>query len=357
MPIQDLRLEELTSWVSATLGGAPAAIEVASADASFRRYFRAHLSSGDSLIVMDAPPEKEDITAFLAVASLLDSAEVHVPKIHAENVVRGFILLEDLGSTPYLDLLRQDHAVDPLYRAALDTLLVMQTRARQGALALPVYDAAVLQREMALFPEWFCARHLGYELTDEEQDMLRRSFDFLVSAALAQPCSFVHRDYHSRNLMVLGQPGGEVREPGVLDFQDALWGPVTYDLVSLLKDCYICWPRARVEAWVRDYRQRLLHSDFAEGAGQSDAEFLRWFDLLGMQRHIKVLGIFARLWWRDGKPGYLDDLPLTLAYLRQSAHGCPQLKEFGDWLERIVAPQLDAARARALATPPAGMTA
>lgn len=298
---------------------------------------------------MDAPPDKEDIAPFLKVARLLADAAVHVPAVHAVDTANGFVLLEDLGSTPYLSRLRTESAADRLYGAALDTLVTMQTRAREAARQLPAYDAAVLHREMALMPEWFCTRHLGLTLGDAELRMLERSFEFLVTEALAQPRSFVHRDYHSRNLMVLEDPHGGTREPGVIDFQDALLGPITYDLVSLLKDCYVSWPRARVVAWVLAYRRRLLDSDFAEGAGSSEQEFLRWFDLLGMQRHIKVLGIFARLWWRDGKPGYLDDLPLTLAYLQEAARLHVELKEFADWLDVVVAPQLGAARERALA--------
>lgn len=348
MPTQDLRFEALSQWVSATLDDRAFAIEVASADASFRRYFRVRWPDGRSLIVMDAPPDKEDLGPFLKVARWLMAAGVHAPRIHAADSVNGFALLEDFGQTPYLSPLQRGEEVDRLYAAALDTLLRMQTRPRDSVLALPAYDAPVLQREMALMPEWFCDRHLELALDAPQRRLLEDTFEFLCREALAQPLCFVHRDYHSRNLMMIESPDGGVFEPGVLDFQDALWGPVTYDLVSLLKDCYVSWPRARVEHWVSSYRQRLMHSDFASGAGESEGQFLRWFDLLGMQRHIKVLGVFSRLSWRDGKQAYLDDLPLTLAYLQETARLYPELEAFGAWLDRLVAPRLSAARQRAL---------
>lgn len=340
--MSDLRLQELSRWLEHELGHATVAIEVASADASFRRYFRARLRSGGSLVVMDAPPAHENLGPYLKVAGLLRASGVHVPEVHAVDQHRGFVLLEDLGATPLLTELRVPGRAAPLYETALHTLLRIQVDARAAAAQLAPYDAAALRRELDLMPEWFCGRHLQLELDADERALFERTFAGLIESALAQPTVFVHRDYHSRNLMVL--PGDEL---GVIDFQDALAGPVGYDLVSILKDCYIAWPRARVEAWLRDYRGQLLAQGATELAGPSEREFLRWFDLIGVQRHLKVLGIFARLWWRDGKIGYLDDLPLTLDYLRDTTARYQEMREFALWLERRAVPQLAAARRRA----------
>jgi aminoglycoside/choline kinase family phosphotransferase len=293
-------------------------------------------------VVMDAPPDKEDIGPFLKVATLLEGCDVHVPHIHATDGARGLVLLEDLGSEQYLTPLRAGADADTLYGDALDALLRIQVHGRDAARQLPPYDRAVLEREMGLMPEWFCARHLQLMLDDADRAVLAESFEFLTLEALAQPQVFVHRDYHSRNLMRLPS-----RNPGIIDFQDALAGAVGYDLVSLLKDCYIDWPRAQVEHWVRGYRARLRGA--RELAGSSEREFLRWFDLIGLQRHIKVLGIFARLWYRDGKCGYLPDLPRTLDYVLDAARRFPELRDFAQWLQRRIVPVFAAANARALA--------
>lgn len=340
----DVRLEQLACWLAQDLARPATRIEVASADASFRRYFRAAFADGSTAILMDAPPDREDIRPYLRVAGLLSGTGVHVPRIDAVDPSRGFVLMEDLGSTPYLSLLSRNERVDELYGEALDALCAIQVRGREAARELPPYDSAVLQREMALMPEWFCRRHLGLDMATEDDEALRAAFDLLAAEALAQPTVFVHRDYHSRNLMVLPAGG-----PGVIDFQDALAGPVGYDPVSLLKDCYVSWPRARVEAWLRAFRSRLVAAGCVAEAGSSDREFLRWFDFIGVQRHIKVLGIFARLCWRDGKPGYLDDLPLTLDYVLDAAARYPELAPLRGWLARRAAPALAAANARARA--------
>lgn len=340
--MSDPRLELLSQWVVQELGQPGIDISVASADASFRRYFRARSADGRSLIVMDAPPEHEDIGPYLKVAALLQSAGVHVPAIHAVDRARGFVLLEDLGSTPYLAELRKPGRAPALYSAALSTLVRIQVDGQEVARQLAPYDAAALRRELALMPEWFCERHLQLKLDDAERQLLEETFLWLVEVALEQPVVFVHRDYHSRNLMVLPEGG-----PGVIDFQDALAGPVGYDLASILKDCYIAWPRAAVESWVREHRERLLARGARTLAGSSEREFLRGFDLIGVQRHIKVLGIFARLWWRDGKIAYLDDLPLTLDYLRDTTARHAELRPFALWLERRIVPELAAANARA----------
>ncbi|MGB6451835.1 MAG: phosphotransferase, partial [Steroidobacteraceae bacterium] len=293
----DARLALVLDWLARDVGLDVERIEPASSDASFRRYFRVFHRRG-TLIVMDAPPDHEDVRPYVKVSGLLESLGVHVPRIHESDSPRGLLLLEDLGATPYLSRLKGDGDPDALYGDALDALADIQARGGEAAGALAPYDREILLREMALMPEWFCGRHLQMELAPDERELLSRSFERLIREALAQPQVFVHRDYHSRNLMVV-----EPRNPGVLDFQDALRGPIGYDLVSLLKDCYIAWPRERVTGWVSAYRARLL----ARGAqaGGSDGELLRWFDLIGAQRHLKVLGIFARLWYRDGKPAYL----------------------------------------------------
>lgn len=258
------------------------------------------------------------------------------------DLAQGYVLLEDLGRAPYLDALREPGRVEALYGDALAALVRIAVQGREIARELPPYDAAVLDREMRLLTEWFLPRHLGIEPDAAEQSMLRASFDFLIEAALAQPATFVHRDYHSRNLMIIPE-----RNPGIIDFQDALCGPLAYDLVSLLKDCYIAWPRERVEGWVRGQHAALAAAGFA---GLPDArEFLRQFDLIGLQRHIKVLGIFARLWYRDGKIGYLNDLPLTLAYTCDAAARHAETQAFARWLQERVAPRLAAANAREFA--------
>jgi aminoglycoside/choline kinase family phosphotransferase len=342
MTSPDLRLAILTRWVGEELGHRLERISVASADASFRRYFRAHLADGRSLIVMDAPPEREDIGPYLCVTGLLAEIGLHVPKVHAVDQARGLVLLEDLGTEQYLAALQDRSRADALYGEALGALCTLQLRGGAAAAQLPPYDDAVLQRELELMPEWFAVQHLGIVLTDEDRGVLAASFKVLREEALAQPVTFVHRDYHSRNLMVLPAAG-----PGIIDFQDALAGPVGYDLVSLLKDCYVRWPRAQVEGWLRGHRAALRAGGGGALTGSSDREFLRWFDFIGVQRHIKVLGIFARLCWRDGKLGYLDDLPLTLGYTLDACARHPELSDLGAWLRRLALPGLEAANDRA----------
>ena len=344
MAVGDERLRQIQDWLAGDLGLRLLRLAPASADASFRRYFRAWLADGATRVVMDAPPDKEDVAPFLKVASLLEGCGVHVPRVYAAESARGLVLLEDLGSDPYLRRLQAGDDADVLYRDALDALLRIQVQGREAARLLPPYDRAILTREMALMPQWFCERHLQLTLDDADRAVLAESFEFLTVEALAQPPVLVHRDYHSRNLMYL--PSGN---PGVIDFQDALAGAVGYDLVSLLKDCYIDWPRARVEQWVSGYRARLGAERVL--AGSSEREFLRWFDLIGLQRHIKVLGIFARLWYRDGKNGYLPDLPRTLAYVVDGARRFQELSGLTQWMQRRVLPLFAAANARALAMP------
>lgn len=344
----DPRLAALAQWIDELGGFDPHSLRVASADASFRRYFRLRRDDGSSWIAMDAPPGKEDLATYLSVTALLESCQVHVPRVLAADIGRGFALLEDFGDTHMLTALNQGADAQPLYAAALDTLARLQLQGGQAAQQLPAYDRAILLREMQLLPQWYCSRHLGLTLGADEQQLLARTFDWLAGQVLLQPQVFVHRDYHSRNLMVL-----PARSPGVIDFQDALRGPVGYDLASILKDCYVDWPRARVEEWLRGHRERLRAGGAPALAGESAAQLLGWVDLAGLQRHLKVLGIFARLCWRDGKTGYLDDLPRTLAYVSSTARLYPQLSEFSAFVEARLAPGLAAAnlRAQAQSTP------
>ena len=347
----DARLSLIRSWLTRDLGWRIGRISVASADASFRRYFRvsrgdvdpaAWAPKADTLIVMDAPPGKEDIAPFLKVSALLEQAGAHVPHVHASDGKRGFIVMEDLGDTQYLARLATGRGVDKLYGEALTTLANIQVRGLRAASALAPYDRAPLELELNLMPEWFLGKHLRLELSPEERALITVTNEILINEALIQPQVFVHKDFHSRNLMVL--PNDNKGGPGVIDFQDALRGPVGYDLVSLLKDCYISWSRERVERWVRGYRRVL--GNLGANVGDSEYQFMRWFDLIGVQRHIKVLGIFARLWHRDGKIGYLADLPLTFAYVRDACRRYPELAEFERWLAWRVEPQLAPANAR-----------
>ena len=349
----DARLSLIHSWLTQDLDWRVGRITVASADASFRRYFRvsrgdvdpaAWAPRADTLIVMDAPPGKEDIAPYLKVTALLEQAGVHVPHVHAYDARRGFVVMEDLGDTQYLSVLRTGRGVDKLYADALTTLANIQVRGLRAAQQLAPYDREPLERELNLMPEWFLGKHLGLELSPEERAMVTVFNEVLINEAMIQPQVFVHRDFHSRNLMVLPPTSQGRGGPGVIDFQDALRGPIGYDLVSLLKDCYISWSRERVERWVKGYRRVL--GGLGANVGDSEYQFLRWFDFIGVQRHIKVLGVFARLWHRDGKIGYLDDLPLVMNYVLDACRLYKELVEFGRWLEWRVAPLLAAANAQ-----------
>ena len=345
MPETDARLTLIHEWLSRDLGMRPDRVEPASADASFRRYFRVFHQDATS-IVMDAPPGKEDVRPYLKVTRLLEKLGAHVPHVHQADTDRGLLLLEDLGGTHYLSRFNAGEDPDRLYSDALRVLAEIQVHGRDAAAELPPYDREALARELALMPEWFLGKHLALTLSEAESQVVANAFEFLIDAALAQPTVFVHRDFHSRNLMVV-----EDRNPGIIDFQDALRGPVGYDLVSLLKDCYISWPRERVEKWVKGFRA-LLRSKGDAGAwlsGADDTEFLRWFDLIGVQRHIKVLGIFARLWYRDGKAGYIRDLSLTLEYVRDTCKRYPELAQLSRFLEDRVAGEMPRANERVLA--------
>jgi len=330
----DERLAALSAWLRQDLDMAVESLRPASSDASFRRYFRAVVGA-DSFIAMDAPPAHEDVLPFIKIAGLLRQAGVQAPQIHAQDIEKGFLLLCDFGNRPYLDSLNEA-TVDRLYADALEALGKLQRGVDIHACGLPPYDEALLRREMDLCPQWFLAGLLGRDIRPAERAVLAKTWQILVDSALEQPQVCVHRDYHSRNLMIT-----DTDNPGVLDFQDAVVGPVTYDLVSLLRDCYIVWPQERVENWVLDYQRRLLDEGLV---AEADPErFLRWFDLMGLQRHIKVLGIFARLKLRDGKPGYLGDLPRVMDYVLEASRRHPELAEFLAFLENGVVEQMASA--------------
>ncbi len=308
----DPRRAELADWVARTLHGAAFTLAPASEDASFRRYFRATLAAphaiapeATTLIAMDAPPPMENCRPFVHVARLLREAGVHAPQVLAQDLARGFLLLTDLGTTTYLAALDADSAPE-LYGAALDALVRFQQTSREGE--LPPYDEALLRRELDLFPDWYVARHLGRTLDDGQRQALERVFARVLANNLAQPRVFVHRDYHSRNLMV------SAPNPGVLDFQDAVYGPVTYDLVSLLRDAYIAWDEERQIDWAVRYWERAR--DAGIPVDRDFGVFWRDFEWMGVQRQVKVLGIFARLCHRDGKASYVQDMPLVMRYLR-----------------------------------------
>jgi aminoglycoside/choline kinase family phosphotransferase len=310
------RLNRLKDWLQDTAGLDDFVIEPASEDASFRRYFRiAH--NGRTLIAMDAPPGQEDLRPFVHVSRLLDEAGVHVPELYRVDLELGFILLSDLGSQLYLDTLSEENA-DRLYGDALGALIAIQ--ACGACDSLPPYDRTLLMNEMALFRDWLVGTHLSLVLSDREHDELEAAFTLLADSALDQPRVFVHRDYHSRNLMVTAH-----NNPGIIDYQDAVAGPVTYDLVSLLRDCYVEWPRTRVEDWALGYLELASQSGVLQPNHGDEAQFLRWFDWMGVQRHLKASGIFARLYRRDGKPGYLADIPRTLNYVLDVGDRYPEL--------------------------------
>jgi len=310
-PQNDHRLIELTTWVQQVLGSSNVSCAPASADASFRRYFR-FTNGNDTVIAMDAPPEKEDVRPFLHVTNLMQAAGVHVPSILGEDVARGYLLLSDLGTQTYLDVLDENNASD-LFSAAIDALIKWQLASKGNE--LPPYDAALLQRELNLFPEWYVGKHLKAELSEQQYQGLHAMLQLIIKRNLAQASVFVHRDYMPRNLMISSP------SPGVLDFQD---GPISYDVASLFRDAFISWPEERVIDWVARYWERARQAslpvpeDF--GLFYSDVEWM------GLQRHLKVLGIFARINYRDGKPKYLGDTPRFVGYVRHAAERYDELR-------------------------------
>jgi aminoglycoside/choline kinase family phosphotransferase len=329
------RLSQINDWLQKDLGIGEYDIQPASSDASFRRYFRVTSKSGKfdaygvggSLIVMDAPPPQENVKPFIYVSKLLEEMGLNVPVVLEKNIENGFLLLSDLGAVQYLDVLSESN-VEKLYDDALGALLRLQKNGPRQSDFFPIYDRAFFQRELNIFTEWYLEKHLGIRLSKEQQAVIENTHNVLIESALEQPVVLVHRDFHSRNLMLT-----EKNNPGILDFQDAVIGPVTYDLVSLLKDCYIEWPGEKVKSWC------LFHKNQIEKAGiieqVSEQQFLRWFDLMGAQRHMKAIGIFARLDQRDGKPDYLNDIPRTLSYVYGVASGYVELNSFKELLLSI----------------------
>ncbi|VVM53574.1 N-acetylmuramate/N-acetylglucosamine kinase [Pseudomonas fluorescens] len=333
MPDQDVRLQHLKVWLDEQLAilfaehdwGAvpPATLTAASSDASFRRYFRWE-GEGRSFVVMDAPPPQENCKPFVDIAFLLAKSGINVPKIYAEDLERGFLLLNDLGNKTYLDVIDSENA-DDLFHDALQALLAFQQLPMVAP--LPGYDVALLRRELELFPEWYVKRELGVEFDAAQQSLWQRASDLLIDSALAQPKVLVHRDYMPRNLM-LSEPN-----PGVLDFQDAVYGPVTYDVTCLFKDAFLSWPEERVLGWLENYWQQAGALGIPVQPDLQD--FLRASDLMGVQRHLKVIGIFARICHRDGKPRYLADVPRFFAYIEAVVDRRPELAELAELLESL----------------------
>ena len=325
MPDQDVRLQHLKVWLDEQLAilfadqgwGAvpPATLTAASSDASFRRYFRWE-GAGRSFVVMDAPPPQENCKPFVDIAFLLAKSGINVPKIYAEDLERGFLLLNDLGNKTYLDVIDGENA-DALFSDALQALLAFQQLPMVAP--LPSYDVALLRRELELFPEWYVKRELGVEFDSTQQQQWQQISDLLIDSALAQPKVLVHRDYMPRNLM-LSEPN-----PGVLDFQDAVYGPVTYDVTCLFKDAFLSWPEERVRGWLENYWQQASALNIPVQSNFED--FLRASDLMGVQRHLKVIGIFARICHRDGKPRYLADVPRFFSYIEAVIARRPELAE------------------------------
>ncbi|CAB1370005.1 aminoglycoside phosphotransferase family protein [Denitratisoma oestradiolicum] len=323
------RLQRIETWLSGLWPGTSFTLAPASADASFRRYFRASRAGGDSLIVMDAPPSHEDVGPWLKVQQLFHEAGVHVPDVLATNLDQGFLLLSDLGNTTYLAALTPERvaAIPGDYLDAIDALIKIQAASRPGC--LPDYDRALLQRELDLFPDWYIGRHLNLTLDDSQRQALSKVFEQILAVNLAEPRVFVHRDYHSRNLMLMEGAAN----PGIIDFQDAVHGPISYDLVSLLKDAYVDWDEEVALDWLVRYWER------AKKAGlpvrPDFAEFHRDYEWMGVQRHLKVLGIFARLCHRDGKDGYLKDMPLVAKYLRRAVERYDELNPLRKLLDQL----------------------
>ena len=337
----DERRHQLEQWLTQNLNidsHSPAlSIEAASSDASFRRYFRARLD-GESYIIMDAPPKQEDCIAFITISGILAGAGLNVPRVLKMDLDNGFLLLTDLGEKQYLEVLAPD-TVETLYSDAMQALHVIQ-KIHAPANLIPDYSHELLMNEMLLFRDWFLVGSLKSTLIPRDETILAHAFELLAREALSQPRVLVHRDYHSRNLMlidseVFANDGTRLLNPGILDFQDAVIGPISYDLVSLLRDCYVNWPQHQVTAWVKYYHDILIHSGLIPGSVSLD-EFQRWFDWMGVQRHLKAIGIFSRLHIRDNKPGYRKDIPRTIQYVLQVCSDYKELHPLGEWLSNNV---------------------
>jgi len=337
MPPVDSRLEQAHSWLREHLQHQPYSLSLLSGDASFRRYFRIQ-AEGKRYALMDAPPEQEDSLPFVVIGRHWRAQGINVPEIFADDLSKGFLLLEDFGDTTFLQ--QAEKAPDHYYHQAIDSLIGIQqvsplnkpSDSSYPAFVMPAYSEQLIRREISLFTEWLLQKKLQLSLSPTESRDLNACFDALVSNAMAQPQVVVHRDYHSRNLMVTAD-----QQLGVIDFQDAVTGPITYDLVSLLRDCYIKWPARQIKQWVSYYHQQLGEVNKQEYARD---EFTRWFDLMGMQRHLKAAGIFARLSLRDGKHGYLDDIPRTVSYLVDVTADYVEFSAVRQWLNNKLVPAL-----------------
>ena len=328
MPDQDVRLQHLKVWLDEQLATLfanegwgpvpPATLTAASSDASFRRYFRWE-GEGRSFVVMDAPPPQENCKPFVDIADFLRTCQINVPKIYAQDLERGFLLLNDLGNKTFLDVINSTNA-DELFKDAIEALLAFQQLPMTAP--LPSYDVALLRRELELFPEWYVRAHLGVEFNEQQLGAWQRVSGLLIDSALAQPQVLVHRDFMPRNLML------SIPNPGVLDFQDAVYGPVTYDITCLFKDAFLSWPEERVRVWLQDYWKLALPLGIP--VQRDFEEFLRASDLMGVQRHLKVIGIFARICHRDGKPRYLADVPRFFSYIETVLARRPELAELSE---------------------------
>ncbi|MDR3478236.1 MAG: phosphotransferase [Gammaproteobacteria bacterium] len=325
----DSRLQSLEHWLKTHCPSPPLQVIPLAGDASFRRYFRILLPEG-SLIAMDAPPPRENVVPFVAIADMLRQKGLSAPKVFASDLQQGFLLLTDFGDDLYLKTLTSSNALT-LYDNALDALSILQSSRRVSGWDIPFFTAEFMYQELQLFKEWFLLRHLGLSLSHETEDMLAEFFHFLAEEAASQPQVFMHRDFHSANLLVL--PDSDV---GILDFQDAFIGPVTYDLVSLLRDCYIAWPDALVKKLVLSYKEKI-----SEVVAVSDEGFLRWFDLMGLQRHLKALLTFSRKFHRDGSANYLQHIPRTLHYIASASAEHKECAAFNAYLTNVIMPALE----------------
>ncbi len=320
----DPRLTQLHEWIKETLGNIKYSLTAVSGDASFRRYFR--LASKDYLyIAVDSPPKKEKNEEFVNVTHLLEAEGLPVPHIHYSSLDFGFFLLSDLGDELLLNILNENN-VDELYIKALNALSIIQ---QIPATSLPLYDAQLLLQEMELFREWFLTKYLSQQLTNDENQILSDTFKNLANNALQQPQVFVHRDFHSRNLMHI-----KGKYPGIIDHQDAVLGPITYDLVSLLRDCYIKWPNEKVIEFALSFYKKIIDSGTIENI--EEKTFIKWFDLMGIQRHLKAIGIFSRLNIRDNKPNYLQDIPRTLSYIKSVTKNYPETNKLSEIINNKV---------------------
>ena len=328
--MSDKRKLQLAAWIGVQLSIPPPSLEVVSGDASFRRYFRFNHQQ-QSIIAVDAPPEQENNQSFWHIGEVLAAQGILVPQFLKVDLSSGFLLISDLGDQVLLANLTEEN-VDDYYRKAIDNIIALQQIDLDQFQDLPPYDAEFLSFEMSLFNDWFIHRHLNLSLTDEESSVVAEAFAQLTKSAVTQPQRFVHRDFHSRNLMLVSQ------QLAIIDFQDARVGPLSYDLVSLLKDCYISWSEEKVRRWADYYYQNASKAQLLDTDSNT---FFRQFEWMGMQRHIKVLGIFCRLNYRDNKPCYLQDLPLTFDYLLKAAERYDEFEAFTNLLKRKIRPALE----------------